>query len=176
MNESDLDSDSHEIICDTDSDVDVISNSYFKINSIDALDKKNIKLKSELIKLKNINELINENLSISKKTILEMNQMISDLTNKVNELEYKNKEIKSKLIIADEKNKILTQNIKKLDTDLEELICDKKSVDIQVNDCNKSIIIYDFENNWFLSKAVYFFFVVSCSGIIYNYNQINKLN
>lgn len=151
MNESDLDSDSNEIIYDTDSDIEVISDSYFKINSLDVLNKKNIKLKSDLVKLTIINETVNENLLISKKTILEMNQMIYELTNKVNELEHENKEITSKLIIAD-----------------------KKSVGIQVNEFSTLNINSDSDNNWFLSKAVYLFFLLSCSGIMYNYNNLNK--
>jgi hypothetical protein len=174
MNDSDLDSDSNEIIYDSDSDIEIISSSYFKNNSIDALNKKNTKLKLELVKLININETLNKNLSISKNTILEMNQMISELTNKVNGLEYANKEITSKLILADEQNQVLTnentnliQCIKKLDEQIEELSYDKKSVGIQVNDCNM-------DSNWFLSKAVYFFFLLSCSGIMYNYNNVNK--
>ena len=173
MNDSDIyqdsDSDSHENICEIDSDTEVIYDSYFKINTIDILLKKNTKLKSKLVMLKNINETINENLSISKNTILEMNQMISELTNKVNELECENKEITSKLTLTDEQNQVLinentnlTQNIKKLDEQI-----DKNSVGIQV-------IITEPDNNWFLSKAVYFFFLVSCSGIMYNYNHINK--
>ena len=137
MNESDLDSDSNEIIYDTDSDIEVISDSYFKINSLDVLNKKNIKLKSDLVKLTIINETVNENLLISKKTILEMNQMIYELTNKVNELEHENKEITSKLIIAD-----------------------KKSVGIQVNEFSTLNINSDSDNNWFLSKAVYLFFIL----------------
>jgi hypothetical protein len=46
---------------------------------------------------------------------------------------------------------------------------------IQVNDFNNSYKNYDSdsESNWFLYKTVYFFFIVSCSGILYNYNQIN---
>jgi hypothetical protein len=165
MNESDLDSDTNEIIYDSDSDIEIISSSYFKNNSIDALKNKNTKLKSQLVKLKNINETLNENLSLSKNTILEMNQMISELTNKVNELQFENKEITSKLIVTDEQ---------KIDDQIEELSCEKKSVGIQVNECIKSDIIYDSDNNWFLSKAVYFFFLLSCSGIMYNYNHINK--
>ena len=191
MNESDLDSDSNDIIYDSDSDIDIISifdsdieiisSSYFKNNSIDALKTKNTKLRSQLVILKNINETLNENLSISKNTILEMNQMISELTNKVTGLEYANKEITSKLIITDEKNQILlndsiilTQSIKKLDEHIEELSCDKKSVDTQVNDYDKSNINCESDSNWFLSKSVYFFFLLSCSGIMYNYNNLDK--
>ena len=80
-----------------------------------------------------------------------MNQMIYELTNKVNELEHENKEITSKLIIAD-----------------------KKSVGIQVNEFSTLNINSDSDNNWFLSKAVYLFFLLSCSGIMYNYNNLNK--
>ena len=178
MNESDLDSDSNEIIYDTDSDIEIISDSYFKINSIGALNKKNIKLKSELIKLKHLNETINENLSVSKKTILEMDQIIFELTNKVNELEYKNKEITSKIIIADEKTLVLTQNIQKLDEQVEKLDEQVEKLDEQVEKLNSEKqemnIICKSNNNWFLSKAVSFFFLISCPGIISNHNNKNK--
>jgi hypothetical protein len=194
---SDTDSDSNQddFICDSDSDIEIISESYFDINVFDTLKKSNNKLKKKLLIAKQTNETLKENLLISKKTIGEMNKMISELTEKFILQENVNKEISKKLLesleqnrVQKEQNKVLTHdnlvlshNIQKLDEQVEELTCEKKYLEIQVSnlsnpktnweDFNKSMG----KNKCFLSRAVCFFFIVSCSAFIYNYKQ-NKSN
>lgn len=181
QSDSDLDSNQDDFICDSDSDIEIISESYFDINVFDTLKKSNNKLKKNLLKAKQTNETIKENLSISKNTIGEMNKMITELTEKLTLQENTNKEIMSKLSKSDEKNILITQKNKKLDEQIEELSYDKKCLKIQVGDFSKSETNWeDFKKsmgktNCFLSRAVCFFFLVSCSSIIYNY-KINKSN
>ncbi len=189
--DSDLDSTQNDFICDSDSDIEVISESYFDINIFDNLKKSNYNLKKKLLKAKHTNETLKENLSISKKTIGEMNKMITELTEKLNLQENVNKEIAEKLSKSLEQNKVqieknkvlihdnlvLSHNIQKLDEQVEELTCEKKYLEIQVNDFSQSKTNWeDFKKsmgktNCFLSRAVCFFFLVSCSGIIYNYKK-----
>lgn len=190
QSDSDLELNQTDFICDSDSEIEVISESYFDINTIDSLRKKNTILRSKILKGKNINETLKENLSISKNTITAMNQMITELTDKISLLENINNEITGQLIKLEEKNKglshdntVLSNNILKLEGQVEELTCEKKYLESQINDFSKSKTSWDeftkkiMKNNNFLSRAVCFFFLVSCSGFIYNYNnQINKSN
>ena len=116
---SDTDSDSNQddFICDSDSDIEIISESYFDINVFDTLKKSNNKLKKKLLKAKQTNETLTENLLISKKTIGEMNKMISELTEKFKLQENVNKEISKKLLESQEQNRVQKEQNKVLTHD-----------------------------------------------------------
>ncbi len=193
--QSDSDSVQDDFLCDSDPDIEVISESYFDVNLFDNLKKSNNNLKKKLLKTKNKNETFKENLSISKKTIFELNKMISELTEKLNLQENINKEISQKLLESQEQNQvqteqnkvlthdnlILSHNIQKLDEQVEELTCEKKYLEIQVNNLSKSETNWEnftksmMKNNFFLSKALCFFFIVSCSSIIYNIKENKQI-
>ena len=180
--DSEIDSHANGITLDSDSDVEVISESYFNINTVDSVNKKNIALRKKVIKYKTINETLRENLSIGKNTVFEMNKMITELTSHLNSIKKENIELKDKLTNLENANKVLShdnivlsQNIQKLDEQVEELACEKKYLEIQVNDLKKSQT-YWVRNNWFLTKTLGFFFALTCSGIIYTYKQFSKSN
>ena len=180
--DSEIDSHANGITLDSDSDVEVISESYFNINTVDSVNKKNIALRKKVIKYKTINETLRENLSIGKNTVFEMNKMITELTSHLNSIKKENLELKDKLTNLENANKVLShdnivlsQNIQKLDEQVEELACEKKYLEIQVNDLKKSQT-YWVRNNWFLTKTLGFFFALTCSGIIYTYKQFSKSN
>ena len=180
QSDSDLDLNQTDFICDSDPEIEVISESYFDINAIDSLRKKNIKLRAKILKGKHINEALKENLSISKSTIESLDQMLVDLTNRVNSLEKTNEEITGKMLQAEADNKVLTQENKKMQGELDKITSEKNHLETQVNNFSKLKANWDIftnklvKDNCFLSRAVCVFFLASCSSFIYNYNQINN--
>lgn len=175
--DSDLESESNDFICDSDPEIEVISESYFNIDAVDTLNKKNIKLRAKILKGKHINETLKENLSISIKTMESLDQMITELTNRVNLLEKTNGEITGELLQAQEENKVLTQENKilkqtnkKIDDQLIKITYEKNKLESHINSFSNKLV----QDNNFLSRAVCFFFIASCSSFIYNYNQIKN--
>ncbi len=166
---------------DSDSDIEIITESYFSIDTIGSVNAKNIKLKKIISKYKTINETLQQNLEINKNTTMEMNKIITELTEKLNDQIETNNVLNNKLSQAENNNQILTndnlvlsKNAHELDEQIEKLMCEKKYLEIQVNRLKqiKHFHTYQQKNNVGLIKLMGFFVVISCSGyFFYRHNK-----
>ncbi len=161
---------------DSDSDIEIITESYFSIDTIGSVNAKNIKLKKIISKYKTINETLQQNLEINKNTTMEMNKIITELTEKLNEQIETNNILNNKLSQVESTNQILThenivlsKNAHELDEQIEKLMCEKKYLEIQVNRLKqlKQFRTYQQKNNVGLIKVMGFLVVISCSGYFY---------
>jgi len=202
--DSDIDSLSNEKTYDSDREMESISDSYFNVVSIESLSKKNKKLKKNFIKTRDYNEILTENLSISKKTIVEMNKMINELNSKV----FSNEEIKQSFSVKlneqtninvnltnklDEQikinedlktqNKKLENNKVKFDTqnkEFDKLVekfnkLEKEKEFIEIKYNNLVEITSESLNEKYIFPTTYYFFLLSISGICLIYNQNKKI-
>lgn len=166
-----------------DSDIEIITESYFSIDTIGSVNAKNIKLKNIISKYKTINETLQQNLEINKNTTMEMNKIITELTEKLNEQIETNNVLNNKLSQAENNNQILTndnlvlsKNVHELDEQIEKLMCEKKYLEIQVNRLKqlKQFHSCQQKNNVGLIKVMGFLVVISCSGYFFYGSTNNK--